>query len=398
MVASPAGLSAGQLHQVGIALSGVAGGPVAISSSTAVTEGWSARFGAWPWIARCAVQGPPGWGVTSVIVKTRRPNDHWRASDTTSRERTALTFLEEVGSDAGPGILAHDDALGFVVLEDLGSGSALEDLLVGDNPDAATAGLVALAQTVGRMHASTRGRQDAFYAHLQDSGVSPHRDRVSLANTPLSEYWSTLCLLAAGHDGLPDATAASRDLDDVLAWMSEPGPMLVLSNGDLAPQNCRLSRGSARLLDFEDAKFQHALLDAAHLRLPFYGGPCWSRLPTQVASMAESAYRDEFAKTCPSVLGEQTYAAGMAASTAAWAVVRLVRLPKLLAGDEPHPMGFSRRGQMLDTIQVAIDAATTAGTLRLLHAWFEETIATLRRRWPHLPETQDVYPAFRQSG
>jgi hypothetical protein len=49
--------------------------------------------------------------------------------------------------------------------------------------------------------------------------------------------------------------------------------------------------------------------------------------------MAESAYRDEFAKTCPSVLDEETYAAGMAAATAAWAVVRLVRLPKLLAGD-----------------------------------------------------------------
>jgi hypothetical protein len=333
-----------------------------------------------------------------VIVKTRRPHDHRRAGATTSRERAALAFLEQVRSDAGPRILAHDDAFGFMVLEDLGSGPALEDLFIDHDPDAATAGLVALAKTVGRMHASTWGRQESFYAHLRGSGVSPHRDRISLANTPLSEYWSTLRLLAASHDSLPDTTTATRDLDDVLAWMSEPGPMLVLSNGDLAPQNCRLSCGHARLLDFEDATFQHALLDAAHLRLPFYGGPCWSRLPAEVTSMAEAAYRDEFAKTCPSILDEQTYAAGMAAATAAWAVTRMVRLPKLLAGDEPHPMGYSRRGQMLDTIQIAIDASTTAGTLRSLRAWFEETTATLRRKWPHLPTAQDVYPAYRQTG
>jgi hypothetical protein len=61
-------------------------------------------------------------------------------------------------------------------------------------------------------------------------------------------------------------------------------------------------------------------------------------------------------------------------------------------------MGFSRRGQMLDTIQIAIDASTTAGTLQSLRAWFEEAIATLRQRWPHLPATQDVYPAYRQTG
>jgi hypothetical protein len=398
MGSDPAAIPAGVLRDVCAALGSAVGGSVAISSATAITEGWSARFGAYPWIARCAVDGPPRWGVTSVIVKTRRPDDHWRAGDTTSRERAALTFLDEIGADAGPRILAHDDALGFVVLEDLGCGSALEDLLVDDDPAAATAGFVALAEAVGRMHASTWGRQDVFHAHLRGAGVNPQRDRVSLANLPLSECWSTLRDLATGRDGLPDTTAAGRDLDDVLAWMAEPGPMLVLSNGDLAPQNCRLRGGSARLLDFEGAKFQHALLDAAHLRLPFYGGPCWSRIPAEVGELGEAAYRKEFAKACPSVLAEETYAAGIAAATAAWAVTRLVRLPKLLTGDEPHPMGFSRRGQLLDTIQVAVDASADAGTLRSLRAWFEEVIATLRRRWPHLPAAQQVYPAFRRTG
>jgi hypothetical protein len=395
MAADPGGISRRVLDEVRAALGSAVGGSVAITSATAVAEGWSARFGAYPWIARCAVEGPPDCGVTSVIVKTRRPDGHRRAGDTTSRERAALTFLAEVGSDAGPRVLAHDDTLGFVVLEDLGSGNALEDLLVDDDPAAATAAFVALAEAVGRLHASTRGRQDAFYARLRGRGVDPRRDLVSLANVPLPEYWATLCDLASGRAGLPDTAAAGRDLGDVVAWMSDPGPLLVLSNGDLAPQNCRLGRGSARLLDFEGAKFQHALLDAAHLRLPFYGGPCWSRIPAEVGEVVEAAYRAEFARTCPGVLDEATYRTGMAAATAAWALVRLVRLPKLSAGDEPHPMGFSRRGQLVDTLQVAVDAATTAGTLRSLRAWFVEVVGTLRRRWPHLPAAQLLYPAFR---
>jgi hypothetical protein len=32
-------------------------------------------------------------------------------------------------------------------------------------------------------------------------------------------------------------TAAGSDIDDVQVWMSDPGPMPALSNGDLAPQN-----------------------------------------------------------------------------------------------------------------------------------------------------------------
>jgi hypothetical protein len=88
----------------------------------------------------------------------------------------------------------------------------------------------------------------------------------------------------------------------------------------------------------------------------------------------------------------------MAAATAAWAIVRVVRLPKLLAADEPHPMGFSRRGQLLDTLQVAVEAGRHAAVLPGLTRWFEETVRGLRDRWPGLPPAQAVYPAYREPG
>jgi hypothetical protein len=171
--------------------------------------------------------------------------------------------------------------------------------------------------------------------------------------------------------------------------------LLALSSGDLAPQNCRLSAGSARLLDFEDASYRHILLDAANLRMPFCAAPCWSRLPVDVTDAIETAFRTELGRSCPAILDPRTYATGMAVATAAWTVTRLVRLPKLLARDEPHPMGFSRRGQLLDTIQCAIAAAAAAGILSGLRAWFEQTACALRRIWPALAPQQPLYPAFR---
>ncbi|WP_033438593.1 hypothetical protein [Saccharothrix sp. NRRL B-16314] len=50
--------------------------------------------------------------------------------------------------------------------------------------------------------------------------------------------------------------------------------------------------------------------------------------------------------------------------TEGWSARHGVRLPKLLARDDPHPLGFSRRGQLLDTLQVAVDASAASGALR----------------------------------
>ena len=79
-------------------------------------------------------------------------------------------------------------------------------------------------------------------------------------------------------------------MDEVLEIL-RAGPV-VLTNGDLAPQNCRLIDGRMRLLDFEDAAGVHPSLDAAHFRLPFYGGPCWGRIPAEVGAGVEAAYRE----------------------------------------------------------------------------------------------------------
>jgi hypothetical protein len=321
-----------------------------------ITEGWCNSIAVNPRVLRRTA----GDGST-VVVKTRRPAADPRRRDGFGREVAALRLLAELGSDAGPRLLAADDSAGVLVLEDLGSGPALEDLLVGADPEAATRGFQALAAAVGRMHAVTSGH-----------ATGPWRFDVR-------EHWAEIAAFTEVGDA---------GVDEVMEII-EAGPR-VLTNGDLAPQNCRLAGGRMRLLDFEDAAGVHASLDFAHFRLPFYGGPCWGRIPDEAGARVEAAYRE--AAGWPD---DRAYAEGMAAGTAAWAVVRLVRLPKLLAADAPHPMGFSRRGQLLDTLQVAVDAAEQAGAVLGLAAWFGGAIRALRESWPDLPAAQAVYPAYR---
>ena len=324
------------------------GASVSIATARPVTEGWSNTVAVNPRVLRCTADDG-----RRVIVKMRRPPGDLRQRDGFHREFSALLLLAELGCDAGPRLLATDDSAGLLVLEDLGEGPALEDLLVGADPRAATAGFVALAEAVGRMHAATLGQAGAL-------------------GPPW--FWDQL-------DGF-----RADPIKEILS----SGPM-VLSNGDLAPQNCRIAGGRVRLLDFEDAACQHPLLDVAHFRLPFYGGPCWARVPAFVTERVESAYRRSVGRTA-----DRSWAEGMAAAVGAWTIIRLVRLPKLLTADAPHPMGFSRRGQMLDTLRVGVEA--TDGVLPDLAERFAATERDLRERWPGLPDAQAVYPAYASAG
>lgn len=335
------------------------GGTVTLDGARVVTEGWCNTHAPNPRVLRCTADD----GRT-VVVKMRRPPGDPRRRDGFRREFQALLLLAELGCDAGPRLLATDDSAGLLVLEDLGAGPALEDPLVGADPDAATAAFVAFAEAVGRMHAATLGQAGELGPPWFD----------------VREHWRQVAAVTG-------TGAAGGDVAALLEVLAS-GPM-ALSNGDVAPQNCRLAGGRARLLDFEDAACQHPLLDAAQFRLPFYGGPCWARIPAAVGARVEGAYRRVTGRA-----DDRAYAEGMAAAVAAWTIIRLVRLPKLLDADPPHPMGFSRRGQLLDTLRVGADA--TAGHLPRLAAFFAATGRRLRGHWPGLPPAQDVYPAYRE--
>jgi len=100
------------------------------------------------------------------------------------------------------------------------------------------------------------------------------------------------------------------------------------------------------------------------------------------------------ARSCPDVLDSVSYAHGLTVACAAWTIVRAVRLPKLESADEPHPLRFSRRGQLLDTIETTITCAHQSRSLQSLAFWLAQVHDALSTRWPCITSTQSFYPAF----
>jgi hypothetical protein len=332
-----------------------------------------------------------------VIVKARHPAHHFRSEpERFHNEQAALEFLNGIASAAGPRLLLADHEAGMLIMEDLGTGPALEDLLVAHNTSAAADGLVAFATALGRMHATTIGHA-ASYSQLRrrHGPVDPAFDRVSILGIAIEEAFRQLQEITASRPYLPSPTAVRKDVDEILRVLAEPGPFIAFSNGDTSPANCRMLDGGCRFLDFEHACFRHALLDVAALRFPFPGCPCWSHLPEDVSQRAEDAYRKEMARSCPEVLNPRRYTHELTAACAAWTIVRTVRLPRLEKIDEPQPLGFSRRGQLLDTITTTMSCSQQSRSLQSLASWLTNLHEALRLRWPHLPQAQPLYPAFR---
>jgi hypothetical protein len=167
-----------------------------------------------------------------------------------------------------------------------------------------------------------------------------------------------------------------------------------------------IAQGTARFFDFEGATFRHALIDASVLRSLYpTGGPPW-RLPPALVAPIEAAYREALAPVCPAVHDDATYAGGLAAASAAWTILRMVRLPKVEAGPDRTPWllvppGWSapvptrsRRRQLVAIIETFIVAARRAGTFEALATWCDSLAAALRARWPEASEERPLYPAL----
>ncbi|GLZ75778.1 hypothetical protein Afil01_05850 [Actinorhabdospora filicis] len=325
-----------------------------------------------PWLTRLTLAGPP-W---TAIAKTAREED----PSLLMNETAALRFLD---GGLAPRLYAATD--GVVIMEDLGTGPSLDTVLLGADPATATEALLAYATALGRLHASTTGREEEYYAlHPR-----PRRmyERISLVRHSLAESWRTLTALTEARGHLPDVPGAARaQWHDLLAELAEPRPWLALSNGDACPQNTRIVDGEIRFLDFDGAAFRHPGLDLAGLLMPFPACTCWGELPADLVPRLLAAHRAEFAPE-----GDTLRAAAL--GSIAWAVLRAIRIPKLEAMDAPHPMGFSRRGQLVS----ALRAAAVAGGewWPELAGWLGEVAEGLEGRWGALGRW--MYPAFEQN-
>ncbi|WP_433064846.1 hypothetical protein [Dactylosporangium sp. CS-033363] len=306
----------------------------------------------------------------TVVVKTRRvEGDGHGGPAYLRREEAALRAVAELG--VAPRLIAADQDAGVVVTSDLGTWPTLEDLLLGDDAEAAAQALVAFGTTVGRLHAGT----------ATDVG--------SPLPWPGAERWEDV-EAACKELGLPDARVAAEDAAFIAAQFAAPGAYGVLAHNDLNPGNAVVTPDGVRLVDFEGAGHGHLGFDASFLHFPFptYSAH-WATIPGHVTHEADRAYR--------AALAGEGLGRAIAVGAAAALAVRVQRLYVLASGDQPALTRWRRRAQLVQQIGVFTRLAGEAGMLAGMAGWFERLAGAMAKRWPDATDPAPaVFPAFQK--
>lgn len=295
------------------------------------------------------------------------------------------------GSGLSPDFLGADVGRQAVVMADLGGGASLADVLLGDCPERARTALLDWAAAYGRLSAAVTPARDRFDA-LQGSylaGRPDERHSVTLARR----------ILAVGENAAKVGVTAPPGLATELAEVAaaaDAGTYVVFSAGDLCPDNNVLTGRGVAFLDFEEAGFHPAFLDAAYLRMPFSTCWCAFRLPAELIAAAELAYREQVSQVWPELADDDVWQPGARRAVTAWTLSATSwLLRRALAADVPMQPGRPSPGArqliryrwqaLLPELAAAGEFPAIASLLRSLLA------ATESWQAPDLP----LYPALR---
>ncbi len=216
-------------------------------------------------------------GERSYVVKVHREEE----AAGYARECSALEVL--TGTGTVPDLVAHDDARRLIVMEDLGTGGHLADALLGAAPSLARRRLLGWVDALARLHtAATPERTAAFERAVVRRGATARADLEEQPGTAAERYAETLPGL--GIDGLDDVIAALRSVPGRLSGQ------LVISPGDVCPDNNVDTGGRLQLLDLEGAQLLHPAWDLAYLSVPWPSCWCSWALPEDLADAAVERY------------------------------------------------------------------------------------------------------------
>lgn len=298
-------------------------------------------------------------GGETVVVK--RPMD----PDAFARELQALRVLPAAVRPAL--VAAGDDVL---VMEDLGPGPSLADVLLGRDPAAAESAVVAWAGTLGQALRPTLRHGAPEEPDGLVAGLDQMRQLAAALDVPVP----------AG-------------VDDDVAWIASvlvrPGPWVAFCPSDSCPDNNRvLPDGSVRLFDFEGAGWRHAAVEAAYCRAPFCTCWCMARLPEGMTDRMEAAFLAALAPTDPAGFGDVVTTAAVH-----FTLVQFHWFRRFVLDDRPAPARAPSAGRQ-NVYARLLTAAAERERLPALAEVAEGLAAAIVSRWPDAA-AMPLYPAFR---
>lgn len=332
-------------------------------------------------VHRVKASYPDGRRSTLIVKEFVGAGEGW------VRESAALSVMPQ--TVLAPRIVAAGAMPPIVIIEDLGAGTSVADVLIGDDPDAAEAALSGWAATLAALHVATRERRAAFRAALAErEGELPVSE--SRLSADLDDAVRVLDRECASL-GVRTPAGAFDELRGLARRLGGDG-LAALTPADACPDNnVRTAEGLA-LVDFEGAQWRHVVWDVAYLQVPWPTCWCAWRIPDPVAERAVAAYR-RAARPILADVEDDTFDRDLEAAVVGWALLSTsVFIDNALGSDPPlnpdRPTP-TRRAMILHRL----DRAARATELPPLAELAGVLAGELRARWGDVPLA--LAPAFR---
>ena len=279
------------VHAAETVLTGRFGSPIGLMDPEALPGSGPAT------VVRARIAASP-FGLPRTLVIKHYPEAPGRGvADPFAQEAVSYQLFTALPAEDRmcPELFAHDGPLRVIVIDDLGRAPTLWDRLRGKDARLAERALLSWARSLGRLHATTAGREADFEALLRRlGGVVPDEDTtpaVACARLP------TLLEEAVGVRTPDDV----RDYAEFVCESSASSPYRAFSPVDLSPDNNLVTSGGVHFLDFERGLVRNALVDAAHLRVPFATCDDAQALPTGMSDAMIAAWKAEVSGVWPAL-------------------------------------------------------------------------------------------------
>nr|WP_223208068.1 aminoglycoside phosphotransferase family protein [Actinopolyspora erythraea] len=294
----------------------------------------------------------------------------------------------------GPELIAQDTEKRLLVLEDLGRGANLADVLFADDPRAAERSLLAWARALGRLHTSMAGREADFDALMRRIGVEswtdPVADDIQRSLRELPE------LLARSLDlSLPEEMRARLDSAAGLLGSTR---YRSFSPSDICPDNSLVTGNGVRFLDFEWACVRDIALDAAYLQFPFPSSWCSYAMPSGLVDNMLATWRSEIVEVWSDLDDDAVLMPRLLDAQLLWVWVStwwfLPRDGQLDGPIDAH-MPSPRRSTALADRWQRLGKDAEAGGMPEVAAYAERMVRALVERFGSGALELRPYPAFR---
>jgi hypothetical protein len=275
-------------------------------------------------------------------------------------------------------------------MEDLGEEGNLEHVLRSPDSSRAISLFCALARQMGKLHATTMGKEHQFERLCESLSLARVSSRFQEAEQWLKgcqkveEWCRELSYLPP-----PGFEQMCRRIADTFA---HPGEFLALTHGDPAPTNNHLRGNTIYLVDFEYAGYRHALYDLT-------GWNILCPLPRVCVELMSHHLRTALLPACPAVGDNESYQAAWAMLCTYRAMAMLSWMPlRLLKHNMPWADNWRRREAMVVALSRWEEATRGVPGLEVI----AEVAAQLCRRcqalWPDIEaESIPAWPAFLQT-